>query len=108
MAERATINQVTQFGLETTPGTEVNAGKLMSALAVEFGPEVEISRYRPSGGKFETVASLDREWVGAALSGPITYTEIIYPLASVLVKPTPTGAGAAKTWTFTVAQTAAD
>lgn len=108
MAENASINKVIQFGLETVAGTAVAAPKLMTALSVELGPEIEVSRYRPSGGKFETTASLDREWIGADLSGPITYTEIIYPLASVLVKPTPTGAGTAKTWVFKPLHTAAD
>jgi hypothetical protein len=80
----------------------------MSAMMVEMGPEVEISRYRPSGGKFETVTSLDREWTSGTISGPVTYTEVIYPLSSILKKVTPTGAGAAKTWSFSPAQTAAD
>lgn len=108
MAEVASINRVTQWGSETTAGTEVDATKLMQAMTVDFGPEVEVSRYRPSGGKFETVSSLDREWTGADLSGPITYTEIIYPLSSILKKVNPTGAGTPKTWTFSPAQTAAD
>lgn len=108
MAERATINQVTQWGVETVLGTEVNANKLMSALMVEMGPELESSRYRPSGGKFETIIVPNREWTGAGISGPITFTEIIYPLNSVLQKVTPTGAGTPKTWTMAPAQTQAD
>ncbi len=108
MPEVANINNVVQFGLETTIGTSIAAGKLMQGMMVEIGPEVEISTYRPSGGKFETVAALDREWTSADLSGPITYTELVYPLSSVLKKVTPTGAGAAKTWVLAPAQTQAD
>lgn len=108
MAEVSTINRVVQIGLETTIGTSIAAGKLLQGMMIEVGPEVEVSTYRPSGGKFETVASLDREWSSADISGPITYTEIIYPLSSMLKKVSPTGAGTSKTWVLAPAQTAAD
>jgi hypothetical protein len=39
MAERATVNQSVQIGVETTPGTAVPANKLLCGLAIELLPE---------------------------------------------------------------------
>lgn len=96
------------MGLETTPGTGVAASKLMSSMVFDLGPEAEFSEYRPSGGKFNTIVALNREWAGASISGPANFNEIVYPLNSVLRKVTPSGAGAAKTYVMSPAQSAAD
>ena len=108
MAENASLYQLTQIGVETTPGTGVTATKTMTALSIEMGIKAEVKTYRPTGYKFATVASLGKEWTEASLSGPLTYTEIIYPLSSLVKAVTPTGAGSAKTWTFTPTANASD
>lgn len=108
MAENASLYQLTQIGVETTPGTGVAATKKMTALSIRPGIRADVKTYRPTGYKFSTVASLAKEWVEASLEGPITYTEIIYPLSSLIKAVTPTGAGTAKTWTFTPSSAASD
>lgn len=107
MAENATLYQLTQIGVEVTPGTGVAATKRMTALSIEPGIRADVKTYRPTGYKFATVASLAKEWTEASLSGPLTYTEIIYVLSSLLKTVTPTGT-TAKVWTFAPTSTATD
>ena len=85
MAERASIFSTVQIAVEVTPGTDPNAGyKQLSALQIEPSVKVELETYRASGQKFPTVAALNKEWTEAKLGGPITYTEIIYLLSSLI------------------------
>lgn len=107
MADRASIFQTVQIGLETTSGTSVAANKKLQSMAIEPGPRAEIKSYRAMGSKFPSLAALGKEWTEASVGGGITYTEIIYPLSSVLKAVTPTGT-TAKTWTFSPATSAAD
>jgi hypothetical protein len=107
MAENASLYQLTQVGVETTAGTSVTATKKMTALSIETNIRADIKTYRPTGYKFPTVASLGKEWMEASLSGPLTYTEIIYALASLIKGVTPTGT-TAKTWVFTPTSAGSD
>lgn len=114
MAERSTIAQVQQIGVEVTPGTAVAATKRLGAMSLVPTPNPETDPYRPAGVKFPTVMSLNREWAEIAMDGRPTYEEIVYPLAMVGSAPvvtaimdggTPTGA---YNWTFDISSTAAD
>lgn len=107
MTDRASIFELVQLGVETTPGTKVAATKKASAMQIAMGPRVDISQYRPSGNKFPTVSALNMEWSEGSISGPITYTEIVYLLSSVLKTVSPTGT-TAKTWAFSPAVDSAD
>lgn len=110
MAERASIFQGVQIGVEATatPGTAVAALKRLSALGISPAVKAEINTFRPMGSKFATLAVLGKEWSESKLEGVLTYTEIIYALASVLKKVSPTGGGNAKTWTMSPANNQAD
>lgn len=108
MPERASIFTTVQIAVESTAGTDPNSGyKQMSALTLEPGIMTEIETYRATGQKFPTVAALNKEWTESRLGGPITYTEIVYLLSSLVSYAAPAGAGAAKTWTFEPGLTAA-
>lgn len=108
MAERATIFSTVQLAVEATAGTDPNASyKQLSALTLEPGVMAEIETYRATGQKFPTVAALNKEWTESRLGGPITYTEIVYLLSSLVSYAAPSGAGSAKTWTFEPGLTAA-
>lgn len=100
MPERTSLYQVAQFGVESTPGTGVATTKQLLSLTIDVDPQIEVSTYRPSGYAVATVAALNKEWVEAGISGPITYTDIVYLLSSILKTGVVTGAGNAKTWTF--------
>lgn len=100
MAERASIFTTAQIAVEVTPGTNPAASfKQLSALMIEPGVKVEIESYRGSGQKFPTVAALNKEWTESKLSGPITYTEIVYLLSSLVSYAAPTGTPG-KIWVF--------
>lgn len=107
MPDRASIFELVQLGVESTAGTKVAATKKAAALQINMGSRVDVSTYRPSGTKYVTVASLNKEWSEGTIAGPITYTEIIYMLSSVLKTTTPTGTSS-KTWVFTPAASSAD
>lgn len=108
MPELASIYTIANIGKETTPGTSVAASKRLSGLMIEPDIKNDINGYRGSGYKFKTVASLNREWVEAAISGPITYSEIIYPLASLLNNASPVAGTSDQTWTFSPDSNGAD
>lgn len=106
MAVPATVFEIVNLGVESTKGTPVAANKRVTGA--QFSPQlqVDVKRYRPSGYRYNTVASLNKEWSQFSLSGPLLYTEIVYWLSSALKAVTPTGAGAAKTWLFSHASDA--
>lgn len=108
MAENPTIFQLVQLGVEVTPGTLVAATKRMTSLEITPSIKPEVKLYRPSGYRFPTVAALSKEWTEAPIQGPVTYTEIIYLLNSLIKAVTPTGAGADKTWVFAPTSNASD
>lgn len=111
MAELASIYQIVNIGLESTSGVNTPADKRLSGLMIEPDIKADIVRYRGTGYKFGTIASLNKEWVEAALSGPITYTEIVYLLSGLLdaaTITTPGGGTTSRTWAFVPDTTAAD
>jgi len=110
MPERATLNQITQIGVESTPGTAVAAGKLLQALTITPGIKVDVSRFRPAGAKFATIAALAKEWVEAKIEGPGCYNHMAYLMAGILgyAAPAQQGGTTAYKWTATPGQSAED
>ena len=111
--ERSTITQLVNWGVEgtATPGTAVVSNKQMSALNVEVGPSIDFNAFRPSGHKYSTIVSVGKDWASANISGQPTYTEIVYPLSSLLgaaTIATPSGGTASRSWTFAPSTTSAD
>lgn len=110
MAERATIFQTVQMGVESVPGTGVAANRKLSSLSLSPAIKIETNKYRAVGNKYPTVVTPGKEWVDAKLAGPLTYDEIVYLLSSVAAYAAPVqqGATAAYKWTHTPALAAAD
>lgn len=110
MPERATLLQTTQIGVETTMGTSVAANKLLLGTSIESKIEADVKTYRPYGQKFATVTALGKEWASASLSGPLTYTDWTYLMASAIAYAAPVqqAATAAYKWTAAMAQTVED
>jgi len=103
MAERATVFQTVQIGVESAYGTKVNATKKLPTVMFEIGPEVDIKSYRGAGYKYPAVAAMNKEHTVATISGPATYNEIVYLLSSVLDAATVTdntGTTGEATWVF--------
>lgn len=84
MAERATVTQGVQIGVESTPGTPVAAGKLLQSISIN--PEIHINpqNFTPVGQKVDSIVVPGEDWSEAAVSGVMDYTEIIYPFSSIL------------------------
>lgn len=111
MAERSTIAQGVQIGVETTEGTLVPADKRLSALGITPSPDLTYNQFKAMGSKYTNVAVLGKEFTAVDLSGIGTYTEIVYPLSSVAQTAaitTPGGGTLSRLWTFTPATNAAD
>lgn len=84
MAERSSLNQNVQIGVETTPGTPVAATKRLQSLGIEPSISVEKDNFRPIGSKFNALSTLGKEWAEASLTGRACYTELQYILSSVM------------------------
>lgn len=88
MAERSTISQKVQLGVETTPGTAVAATKQLLALSLGLNVAEDVNTFQPKGGKYATVVYNGKEWTDVDVSGTATYSEIQYPLSSAITTPT--------------------
>lgn len=106
MAERATINQTVQIGVETTPGTPVAATKSLGSIGFGFGIKIDSNASRPTGQKYASQQIVGKEWAEAEIEGNPGYEELQYVLSSVLSTPTTTpianggNANAATLWKF--------
>lgn len=103
MTERATIFQGVQVGVESTPGTAVAANRKLAATSIEPSIKVTTNKFKPMGTKFTTIAPLGKEWSEAKISGPLTYTDFVYLMASgvAYAAPAQQGATTAYKWTST-------
>jgi hypothetical protein len=108
MAEISTLFMGAQLGKEVTPGTSVAASKKMLSFGIKPGMQTEFKRTRAEGSKFETLATLEKEWTQASISGQPDYNELAYLFAGIFKVVTPTGAGTAKTWVFDMANNGPD
>lgn len=102
MPERASIFQTTQIGVESTPGTSVAASKALQSLGITLGIKPDIKTFRAAGRKYKALAVMGKEWTAGKLDGLATYSEIIYPLSSLVnyAAPVQQGATPAYLWTF--------
>lgn len=110
MPELLTADQVTQVGVESTPGTGVSANKKFQALSIVPSVAGEFTKFRPMGYKVGTVAAPSKEWSKAKLTGYPTYEEILYPMVGVVsyAAGVQQGGTAAYLWTLPLTSNAAD
>jgi hypothetical protein len=90
MAERSTISQAVQIGVETTPGTAVAALRRLGSIGVEMSVQADINARRPTGQKYANLNVLGKEWSELSLSGSPVYQELPYLFASLMSAPTVT------------------
>ncbi len=85
--KRATVFQGVKLAPEAIPGTAPATGyKKLTALG--FTPTINpvVKSYSPAGTKYTTVTALNSEDTTWKLDGLPTFTELIYPLSSVLTE----------------------
>lgn len=102
--ERASVNQVAQIGLESTPGTGVAATKLIEQTDFSVTPKYQSKSFRAQGRKHTLVVVPAKEWTEAKLSGPLSYTESIYWFSGCIAAVTPSthpSGSTSKDWVFT-------
>jgi len=90
VAERSSLSQAVQLGVESTPGTAVAATKRLGSIGFELGVQAEINTRRPIGQKYPNISVLGKEWGEADISGAPVYTELPYVYSSLISTPTVT------------------
>jgi hypothetical protein len=103
MAERASINQKIQIGVETTAGTSVPANKSLQCFSFTPSVEAEVSFYRATGHKYSSIQELNKESSTSGMEGNMDFNGLVYPLSGIMGTAT-VGAAAssttAKQWAF--------
>lgn len=107
MAARASVNITYQIGVETTPGTAVPANKRLPGTSFSLSPDLRTKKFRSNSYKYDTLVQLHREMTKGTFEGPLSYPEIIYPLAGLIGGVVSTTSGAS-TWTFNPSSTGPD
>jgi hypothetical protein len=111
MAERTSVTQVAQIGVEVTKGTAVAANKRLPSLLFNFGVQASFTEVRSSGNKFPALEVIGKEWSSVkAPTQPITYDEIVYFLSSLFgyAAPVQQGATPAYLWTHALSSSVED
>ncbi len=97
------INKGYQLGVEVTPGTAVAGSKRLPSLSIDLGPSVESKSYPSHGQKFSGNSVVHKQWSEGSLEGPLSYSDIIYALATMFTPPAPTtpaGGALSREWKF--------
>lgn len=87
---RGTINQQVQIGPETTPGTPVSAGKLLTAFTWVMGGKPATKQFRGTGRQHPSASALLTEMSTGKLSGPGDFAQVVYILSSLYGSGNPT------------------
>lgn len=103
--ERSTATSIVQIAPETVPGTPVAATKRLSSLSVALAPDADVSFQGPTGYLFDTTSVVNREWSTSDVSGLPAYTELQYPLSSLMgaaAVTTPASGVLTRDWVFNI------
>lgn len=104
MADRATVRQIVNLGMEVTAGTTVATTKRMQGMQLDSTIKTTANPFRAMGQKYSSVVEINQEWVEAKVSGDALYGEVIYLLSSLFGKPSPSQNGSSSNlgykWTF--------
>src|SRR6266699_6846850 len=78
MPDVISLNQKTQFGVETTSGTGVPANKLLTCFNIVMGVKPEIKTHRGTGRRFPSVQEENTEYTEIPISGSLDYQGLSY------------------------------
>lgn len=90
MARASVFNKI-QFGVETTPGTEVAADKRLLCTYMRPRPRNPGTAFRPVGNLFNTDRAPEKGFTEIDLTGQLAFNDFVYILAGCLCVPTGTG-----------------
>ncbi|MEL7626985.1 MAG: hypothetical protein AAGU15_09020 [Anaerolineaceae bacterium] len=110
MAEKATVFQTTQIGVQTAVGTAVPANKVLGATELIIQPRNEAETIRPLGMKYPTGVSQDKEWGEVTIGGKPAFQDLCYILSGLVhySAPAQVDLTTAYTWTFGTNTTSED
>ena len=110
MAERTSVTQIVQLGIETTEGTAVAANRQLPSIMFDMQIEGNVEEIRAAGTKYPTIHAPGRDWTTAKLSGQPTYDELVYLMSSLLnyQAPVQQGATTAYLWSYAPSSTTPD
>jgi hypothetical protein len=113
MAERAMVFENAGLGVEAlaTPGTAVQATKVVAGFSTTVTPNPTNKTFTPKGNKFPTANVPIKEQTDIKIDGLMTYNEGVYPMAGVLTDPvitTPGGGTLSRQWVFSMLDNAPD
>ena len=101
MPEVASIFNGVQIGVESTPGTSVAANKLLNYMELVPSPDISFNTFRPMGQLVASAITPGKDSSSFSVSGAGTYSELVYPLCSLLTNVTPSTVDtSAKLWDF--------
>src|SRR5260221_1597888 len=107
MPERASVNELLQFGLESTLGVAVAASKQMALFEMVATGELDLKPHAGEGRKQSVVVLPNKDFVTVKWStkgntgDALSYTEAPYIFSSLMGRPTPCTVGTnGKSWTF--------
>lgn len=92
------VAQTTQIGVESVEGTAVAANKRLLSLSIMPTADGTFSTFRPSGSKVPSLVVMGKSFTTAPYTGKLTYTDVVYLLASGVNYAAPSGS-ASYTWT---------
>lgn len=113
MPDSSAVLQRVLLAAEGTPGAGggVSGWRELGSLSLTPAPEPTVDIFKPGGQLFPTLAAPNNETSKFSGQGVGTYTEVIYPYASLIRNVTPTtpgGASTARRWTFSPSQATED
>jgi len=101
---RPSVTIVSQFGVETTPGTSVAANRFVPTISWMPKLKIENKEFRAQGNKYNTTSVHHRKHADGTFEGVLDYNSIIYVLnglvAPVTVPAAVAGSTTAKKWAF--------
>jgi hypothetical protein len=103
--ERAIATSIIQIAPEVTPGTFVPATKRLASIGIALAQDADVGFQGPTGYLFDTIQFVNREWSTSDVSGGPSYTEMQYPLSSLMgvgTVTTPPTALLARDWVFNI------
>jgi hypothetical protein len=111
MAERPSVLNISQWGVETVPGTQVPTTKRLLATSMDPEPNTPTTPFRALGSLTPTTVIQQKEWTAGNVGGVMSFNDLVYLYSSALTKVTPTTPGSAintRRWSFKPLQFAQD
>lgn len=84
MADRPAVLQVTQVGVESTPGTAVAATQRLTGTMIRPSPATNVRAHRGVGSKVAQAATSGYRHTVAAVEGQANYNDLVYLLTALL------------------------